>query len=67
MDRKQRRQEMEARRAKRRGESSALGPSAVDLFQRALADHRAGRLQQAQAAYHQILTIDPSLPTLATT
>jgi len=37
-----------------------LGPSVTDLFQQALADHRAGRLLQAQAAYRQILTIDPA-------
>src|SRR5262245_4730258 len=30
------------------------------LFQRGVVDHQAGRLLQAQAAYRQILTIDPS-------
>ena len=29
-------------------------------YQQALVDHRAGRLQQAEAAYRQILTIDPA-------
>ena len=59
MNRKQRRQEMRSvRRAKRHGDS--LGPSIIDLFQRGLVDHRAGRLLQAQAAYRQILTIDPA-------
>ena len=37
-----------------------LGPAVIELFQRALVDHRAGRLLQAQAAYRQILTIDPA-------
>src|SRR6516225_3317443 len=61
MNRKQRRQEMRSvRRAKRHGDS--LGPSIIDLFQRGLVDHRAGRLLQAQAAYRQILTIDPNYP-----
>jgi len=60
MDRQQRRQEMLARRAKRRGEPPDLGPSTAELFQRALADHRAGRLLQAQAAYRQILSVDPA-------
>ena len=36
------------------------GPSTSDLFQRGLTDHRAGRLLQAQAAYRQILSIDPA-------
>src|SRR6516225_6803738 len=59
MNRKQRRQEMRSvRRAKEHGDS--LGPSIIDLFQRGLVDHRAGRLLQAQAAYRQILTIDPA-------
>ena len=31
-----------------------------DLFQQGLADYRAGRLRQAEAAYRQILTIDPA-------
>jgi len=49
------------RRAKRRGDSLDLGlPSVTDLFQRGLDDHRAGRLLQAQAAYRQILTINPA-------
>ena len=51
---------MEARRAKRRGESFDLGPSTVDLFRRAVVDHQAGRLLEARAAYRQILTIDPA-------
>ena len=59
-NRQQRRQEMLARRAKRRGESLDVGPSTVDLFRRALADHRAGRLLRAEAAYRQIVTIDPT-------
>ena len=59
MNRKQLRQKMRSvRRAKRHGDS--LGPSIIDLFQRGLVDHRAGRLLQAQAAYRQILTIDPA-------
>ena len=37
-----------------------LAPAIIELFQRALVDHRAGRLLQAQAAYRQILTIDPT-------
>ena len=49
------------RRAKRRGDSLDLGlPSVTDLFQRGFDDHRAGRLLQAQAAYRQILNIDPA-------
>jgi len=47
MNRKQRRQQMRS-----------AGGAKGDLFQRALADYRAGRLQQAEAAYRQILTID---------
>jgi tetratricopeptide (TPR) repeat protein len=57
MNRPRRRQE--ARRASRRGESVDSGPSINDLFQRAVVDHQAGRLVQAEAAYRQILTIDP--------
>jgi hypothetical protein len=61
MNRKQRRQELRSiRRAKRRGDSLDLGPSINDLFQRGVVDHQAGRLLQAQAAYRQILTIDPA-------
>jgi Flp pilus assembly protein TadD len=61
MNRKQRRQEMRSvRRAKRREDSLHLGPSIIDLFQRGVVDHQAGRLPQAQAAYRQILTIDPA-------
>src|ERR1700745_3968530 len=62
MNRQQRRQEMRSvRRAKRRGDFLDFGlPSVTDLFQRGLDDHRAGRLLQAQAAYRQILTIDPA-------
>ncbi len=37
-----------------------LGPSIIDLFQRGLVDYGAGRLLQAEAAYRQILTIDPA-------
>src|SRR5215813_4880233 len=36
------------------------GRAPAMLFQRGLLDHRAGRLLQAQAAYRQILTIDPA-------
>src|SRR5215469_4286572 len=49
MNRQQRRQQIRSiRRAK------------DDLFQRGLVDYRAGRLRQAEAAYRQILTIDPA-------
>jgi Flp pilus assembly protein TadD len=59
MNRKQRRQEMRSvRRARRRGDSLDLG--VIDLFQRGVVDHQAGRLLEAQAAYRQILTIDPA-------
>jgi predicted O-linked N-acetylglucosamine transferase (SPINDLY family) len=37
-----------------------LGPSIIDLFQRGRVEYRAGRLLQAEAAYRQILTIDPA-------
>ncbi|MBO0737259.1 MAG: tetratricopeptide repeat protein [Alphaproteobacteria bacterium] len=37
-----------------------LGLSIIDLFQRGLTDYRAGRLLQAEAAYRQILTLDPA-------
>src|SRR5215469_7795644 len=62
MNRQQRRQEMRSvRRAKRTGDSLDSGlPSVTDLYQRGFDDHRAGRLLQAQAAYRQILTIDPA-------
>src|SRR5262245_18840802 len=57
MNRQQRRQEIRSvRRAKRSGD---LG-SSIDLFQQGLVDHRAGRLQQAEAAYRRTLTIDPA-------
>jgi len=36
------------------------GRSVIDLFQRALVDHQARRLQQAEAAYRHILAIDPA-------
>ncbi len=49
MNRQQRRQQMRSVRG-------AKG----DLFQRALVNHRAGRLLQAEAAYRQILTINPA-------
>ncbi len=48
------------RRAKRCGGALDLGPSINELFQRGFVDHQAGRLQQAEAAYRQILTIDPA-------
>ena len=48
------------RRAKRCGGSLDSGPSINELFQRGFVDHQAGRLQQAEAAYRQILTIDPA-------
>ena len=54
IDHQQRRQEMLATRAKRRGESADSGPSIADLFQRALADHQAGCLLQAQAVYREM-------------
>src|SRR5436305_1873644 len=62
MNRKQRRQKLHSvRRATRRGGSlEDSGPSIIDLFQWAVVDHHAGRLLQAQAAYRQILTIDPA-------
>jgi Flp pilus assembly protein TadD len=61
MDREQGRQAMRSvRRAKQRGASSDLGSSITELFQRGVVEHRAGRLLQAQAAYRQILTIDPA-------
>jgi protein O-GlcNAc transferase len=60
MNRQQRRQEMRSgRRAKQRGDP-VLDPSINGLFQRALVAHRAGRLQQVETAYRQILTIDPT-------
>ena len=51
---------MLARRAKRRGEAFDIAPSTADLFRGALADHQAGRLLQAPAAYCRMLTIDPA-------
>jgi Flp pilus assembly protein TadD len=61
MNRQQRRQEMRSlRRAKRCGGSFDSGPSINELFQRGSVDHQDGRLQQAEAAYRQILTIDPA-------
>src|SRR5262245_13343344 len=61
MNRQRRRQEMRSvKRAKRRGHSLDLDPSIIELFQRALLDHRAGRLLLAEAAYRQILAIDPA-------
>ncbi len=43
----------------RRQQIRSLRGAKGDLFQRGLADFRAGRLLQAEAAYRQILTIDP--------
>src|SRR5215471_11482068 len=62
MNRQRRRQEVRSvRRAKRPGDPLDLGlPSVTDLFQRGFDDHRAGRLLRAQAAYRQILTVDPA-------
>jgi Flp pilus assembly protein TadD len=61
MNRQQRRQEMRSvRRAKGLGDALGLDPSIIELFQRALVDHQAGRLLQAEAAYRQILAIDPA-------
>ena len=36
------------------------GSSIADLFGHGLLDHRADRLQQAEAAYRQVLTISPA-------
>jgi len=41
---------------------SALGVSVGELFQRGLAEHQAGRLQSAEAAYRQVLAIEPRHP-----
>jgi Flp pilus assembly protein TadD len=61
MNRRQRRQEMRSvRQAKRRVGSLDLRPAIIELFQRALIDHQAGLLLQAEAAYRQILTMDPA-------
>src|SRR5215467_7055033 len=61
MNRRQRRQEMRSvRQTLRRAESSSLRPVIIDLFQRALIDHQARRLPQAEAAYRQILAMDPA-------
>ena len=35
-------------------------PTIADLFQQALFDHQAGRLQQAEAIYQQILAVEPT-------
>jgi len=35
-------------------------PDPAELYQRGLVDHRAGRLQQAEAAYCQVLAVDPA-------
>src|SRR5579863_5808101 len=35
-------------------------PTVSDLFQRGLSDHQAGRLQQAEAIYHQVLATEPT-------
>jgi Flp pilus assembly protein TadD len=59
MNRQQRRQEMRsARRAK--GPVNSSRSPIKDLFQSGLVGYQAGRLQQAQAACHQIATIDPT-------
>ena len=42
------------------GQQKRSAARAQRLFQRGLADHRAGRLLQAEAAYRQILTTDPA-------
>ena len=39
---------------------NSSGGSATDLFQRGLGDHQAGRLQQAEATYRQVLTVEPA-------
>lgn len=60
MNRQQRRQEIRsARQAQRRGEPASNPPLAA-LFEHALRAHQAGALQQAEAAYRQVLTRDPT-------
>ena len=59
MNRQQRRQQI--RSAGRVKEFvTPLESIVINLFRGSLADHRAGRLQQAEAAYRRILTINPA-------
>jgi protein O-GlcNAc transferase len=60
MNRQQRRRQMRLAGSRAKGPANASGSSISDLFQRGVADHRAGRLEQARAAYHQLLTITPA-------